>query len=405
VDDRSPVTDHTDAVLAGAREFLELYARETPDAASGTAGSRRRWDAVRAEVEATGTYRHTRAELVFGARVAWRQSVRCVGRIRWSSLIVRDARRVAEPDRVYRQLVRHLRFATHRGRIRSTLTVFAPDDPLGPRVRIWNEQLVRYAGWRAEPDGRSASSRAAGGGPLGDPRQAGFTELALRLGWTPPETRSRWDVLPWVVETRTVPPRVYPLPRRAVLEVPLTHPEYDWVRELDLRWYAVPVIANMRLHIGGVDYSAAPFNGFYLGDEIGSRNLADVDRYDQLPVLGARLGLPVHDERSLWRDRALVELNRAVLHSFDAARVSLADHHSEARHFMRFAAREQEAGRCAYADWSWINSHLAPPLTPTFHRLWTNEEHQPNFHLDPDARRRAAGEVAGPLLVELTGGS
>src|SRR5215471_14584886 len=86
VDDGSPVTDHTDAVLAGAREFLELYARETP---SGTADARRRWEAVRAEVEATGTYRHTRAELVFGARVAWRQSVRCVGRVRWSSLVVR----------------------------------------------------------------------------------------------------------------------------------------------------------------------------------------------------------------------------------------------------------------------------------------------------------------------------
>jgi nitric-oxide synthase len=402
VDDRSPVTDHTDAVLAGAREFLELYARETAGArvdgrsASSRAGvdGERRWDAVRAEVEATGTYRHTRAELVFGARVAWRQSVRCVGRVRWSSLVVRDARRVCDPDRVYRQLVRHLRFATHRGRIRSTLTVFAPDDRVGPRVRIWNEQLVRYAGWRGVDCG-----------VLGDPRQRGFTELAVRLGWTPPATRSRWDLLPWVVETRSAPPRVYPLPRRAVLEVALSHPEYDWVRELDLRWYAVPVIANMRLHIGGVDYSAAPFNGFYLGDEIGSRNLADADRYDQLPVLAARLGLPVHDERSLWRDRALVELNRAVLHSFDVARVSLADHHSEARHFMRFAAREQEAGRCAYADWSWINSHLAPPLTPTFHRLWTNEEHQPNFHLDPDARRRAAGEVAGPMLVELTGGS
>ena len=384
------MTDHTDAVLAGAREFLDLYAREVPDAGP----DQRRWDAVRAEVEATGTYRHTRAELAFGARVAWRHSVRCVGRVRWASLVVRDARRVADPDRVYRQLVRHLRFATHRGRVRSTLTVFAPDDRAGPRVRIWNEQLVRYAGWPR-----------ADAGVLGDPRQTGFTDLAVRLGWIPPATRSRWDVLPWVVETRTAPPRVFPLPRRAVLEVRLTHPEYDWVRELDLRWYAVPVIANMRLHIGGVDYSAAPFNGFYLGDEIGSRNLADADRYDQLPVLGARMGLATHDERSLWRDRALVELNRAVLHSFDAARVSLADHHSEARQFMRFAAREQEAGRCPYADWSWLNSHLAPPLTPTFHRRWTNEEHQPNFFLDPDARARAAGEVAGPLLVELTGGS
>jgi nitric oxide synthase oxygenase domain/subunit len=117
VDDRSPVTDDTDAVLAGAREFLELYARE---AAGARVDGARRWDAVRAEIEATGTYRHTRAELVFGARVAWRQSVRCVGRVRWSSLVVRDARRVRDPDRVYRQLVRHLRFATHRADLERT---------------------------------------------------------------------------------------------------------------------------------------------------------------------------------------------------------------------------------------------------------------------------------------------
>jgi nitric-oxide synthase len=385
--DGSAVTDHPDGVLDAAREFLQMYAREVHSVGPGLA---RRLDAVRAEVETTGTYRHTRDELVFGARVAWRQSVRCVGRARWAGLVVRDARRVSDPDRVYRQLVRHLRFATHRGRVRSALTVFAPDDATGPRVRVWNEQLIRYAGWR-DP----------GGGVLGDPRLAGFTDLATRLGWRPPARPSRWDVLPWVIETRIGGPRVFAVPRRAVLEVPLRHPELDWVRELDLRWYAVPVVANMRLHIGGVDYSAAPFNGFYLGDEIGSRNLADADRYDQLPVLAAGLGLATHDDRTLWRDRALVELNRAVVHSFDVAGVTLADHHSEARHFMRFAEREQRAGRCPYADWSWINSHLSPPLTPTFHRLWTNEEHQPNFWLDEGARRRAAGEVVGQPLADL----
>jgi nitric-oxide synthase len=385
MDGRSTVADQAEAVLAGAREFLELYHRE-----ARLDGFERRWHAVRAEVGATGTYRHTRAELVYGARVAWRQSVRCVGRARWAGLVVRDARRVADPDRVYRELARHLRFATHRGQIRSTLTVFAPDDPVGPRVRIWNEQLVRYAGW-ARPDGTV----------LGDRRLSGFAGLAQRLGWRPPSPPSRWDVLPWVVETRTSPLRVYGLPRRAVLEVALSHPDLPWLGELDLRWYAVPVIANMRLHIGGVDYSAAPFNGFYLGDEIGSRNLADADRYDQLPVLAGRMGLSTQDDRTLWRDRALVELNRAVLHSFDAARVRIADHHSEARHFMRFASREQAAGRCPYADWAWINSHVAPPLTPTFHRLWTNEEHQPNFWLDADAKRRAAGEAVGPYLRDL----
>jgi nitric-oxide synthase len=377
----------SDDLLTGARAFLELFYAEAPNT-NGTLAQR--WSTVRAEVDRMGSYWHTRDELTFGARVAWRQSVRCIGRARWASLVVRDARRVNQPGRVVRHLARHLGFATHRGRVRSTITVFAPDDHAGPRVRIWNEQLIRYAGWR-QPDGAV----------LGDPRMLGFTELALRLGWRPARQQSRWDVLPWLVETRHGPPRLYPLPRRAVLEVPIRHPDLDWFSDLDLRWYAVPVISHMRLHIGGINYSAAPFNGFYLGDEIGSRNLADPNRYNQLPTVAARMGLDTSSDRTLWRDRALLELNRAVLHSFDAARVSLADHHTEAEHFMRFAEREQAAGRCPYADWSWINSHISPPATPTFHRRWTNEEHQPNFWLDEEAKRRGAGEDVGPALTDL----
>jgi nitric-oxide synthase len=367
-----------------AREFLELFHRETPARAEALA---RRWAAVRAEIAATGSYRQTRAELVFGARVAWRNSVRCIGRVRWPTLVVRDARHVRRPAQVYRQLVRHLRFATNGGRIRSAITIFAPDDRHGPTVRIFNEQLVRYAGWPQ-----------AGGGVLGDPRYVGFTELALKLGWRPPRQPGRWDVLPWIIETATEDPRVLTVPQRAVLEVPISHPHHPWFADLDLRWLAVPVVANMRLHIGGIDYSAAPFNGFYLGDEIGSRNLADADRYDQTTAVATRLGLDTSSDRTLWRDRAVIELNHAVLHSFDTARVSITDHHHEARHFMRFAAMEEAAGRCPHADATWINSHPVPPQTPTFHRRWDATELQPNFWLDDDARDRAAGRWAGPGL-------
>jgi nitric-oxide synthase, bacterial len=376
----------TGALLDGAWEFLEKFHREVPG--SGSLGER--WAAVRTEIAATGTYRHTRAELIFGARVAWRNSVRCVGRIRWPALVVRDARHVRGIRRIYRELVRHLRFATNDGRIRSTITIFPPDDALGPRVRIWNEQLIRYAGW-TRPDGSV----------LGDPRYVGFTDLAVRLGWRPPTERGAWDLLPWVIETAHEPPRVLAVPRRAVLEVPIAHPEQPWLAGLALRWHAVPAIAHMRLHVGGIDYSAAPFNGFYLGDEIASRNLADAGRYDRVREVARGLNLPLGSDRTLWRDRAVVELNRAVLHSFDRAGVTMADHHSEARHFMRFAAREEAAGRCPYADWSWINAHPVPPQAPTFHRLWTNVEVQPNYWLDPDARARAAGRYSGPTLRRL----
>jgi nitric-oxide synthase, bacterial len=375
---------HVTTLLAAAHEFLGMFHRES---AGGPDALVRRWAEVQAEVARTGTYRHTRAELAFGARAAWRHSVRCVGRVRWPTLVVRDARHLHRPWQLYRQLAKHLRFATNNGRIRSTITIFAPDDEFGPRVRIFNEQLIRYAGW-SRPGAR----------PVGDPRYAQFTELATMLGWKPPKERGRWDVLPWIIETAKDEPRVFTVPRAAVLEVPISHPDHHWFAGLGLRWMAVPVISNMRLHIGGVDYSAAPFNGFYLGDEIGSRNLADTDRYDQVPAVAAGLDLDTSSDRSLWRDRGVIELNRAVLHSFDAAKVSIADHHTEARHFMRFASMEEAAGRCPYADATWINSHPAPPQTPTFHRIWDATEVQPNFWLDDDARDRAAGRWNGASL-------
>ena len=76
-----------------------------------------------------------------------------------------------------------------------------------------------------------------------------------------------------------------------VLEVPLVHPEFEWFADLRLRWHAVPAISNMPLSIGGITYPAAPFNGWYVGTEIGARNLADADRYDLLPVVAERMGL------------------------------------------------------------------------------------------------------------------
>lgn len=63
------------------------------------------------------------------------------------------------------------------------------------------------------------------------------------------------------------------------------------------------------------------------------------------PRIGRRLGLPVEDERSLWKDRALVELNRAVLWSFDDAGIKIADHHRESKRFMSFVAAEEKAHR------------------------------------------------------------
>jgi nitric-oxide synthase len=53
--------------------------------------------------------------------------------------------------------------------------------------------------------------------------------------------------------------------------------------------------------------------------------LIDVDRYDVAETVAARLGLDMSAEQTLWRDRAVIEINRAVLHSFAAVEATAAD--------------------------------------------------------------------------------
>ncbi|WP_405718338.1 nitric oxide synthase oxygenase [Streptomyces sp. NBC_01537] len=367
-------------VWESAQDFLLLRHREEPEA--GDPGLR--LAQVRAEIEATGSYRHTREELVFGARVAWRNSNRCIGRLYWNSLRVRDHRDTADAGGIAREAAEHLRIAAGLGRIRPVITVFAPDRPSRPGPRIWNEQLIRYAGY-ARP----------GGTVTGDPRNTGITEAALRLGW-PGGPGTAFDVLPLVVQGSGEQPQVFPLPRDAVREVPIVHPELEWLAEWGLRWYAVPAISNMCLEIGGVCYPAAPFNGWYMGTEIGARNLADRDRYDLLPRFAARLGLDTSTDRSLWKDRALVELNRAVLHSFDRAGATVTDHHTESRRFLAHIDREERRGRSVPADWSWIVPPISGSATGVFHRTFDNGQHSPAYVTHPQARALARGE---PLLA------
>ncbi|GAA2546204.1 nitric oxide synthase oxygenase [Winogradskya consettensis] len=331
---------------------------------------------VRAQIAATGGYVHTTEELSHGARMAWRNSSRCIGRLYWRSLQVLDRRRARTADEIFQLLVHHLQTAgggREQGRIRPVISIFAPAQPGRPHARVHNDQLIRYAGYRNE-----------NGGHVGDPAQIAFTEAVRRLGWR--GKGEAFDILPLAIDVPGQPVRLYDLPERAVLEVPLTHPEHGWFAELGLRWHAVPVISNMRLTIGGVNYPLAPFNGWYLGAEIGARNLADPDRYDMLPLVAQRLGLDTSRESSLWRDSALVELNRAVLWSYERAGVKITDHHTESRRFITHLRNEEKAGRPVPADWTWIVPPISGGLTPVFHRYYEELDLRPNFYPAEDTR-------------------
>lgn len=341
-----------------ALAFLEQFYVET-----GELGRGQRLAQVRRQWHEEGRWSPTKAELTFGARVAWRNSTRCIGRLFWPSLQVRDLRHVTEPDAVFEHLLSHLQDAFCGGHIQSILSVF------GEGVRVLNPQLIRYAGYR-QP----------GGAVVGDPENADLTEYLQGLGWQGAGTP--FDALPLAIWS-SGQVRLYPLPEWAVREVAIEHPEYPQIAALGLKWHALPVISDATLELGGLKFHCAPFNGWYVQTEIAARDLADEHRYNALPSVARALGLDTRHPRSLWRDRALLELNVAVLHSFRQAGVKMVDHHSAAEQFTRFQDREARAGREVRGRWSWLISPMSPATSPIWGQRFNAREHSPHFVRPP----------------------
>lgn len=62
---------------------------------------------------------------------------------------------------------------------------------------------------------------------------------------------------------------------------------FDWFTELGLRWYALPAVSSMLFDVGGIQFTATTFSGWYMSTEIGSRNLCDTNRRNMLEVSSA----------------------------------------------------------------------------------------------------------------------
>lgn len=336
-------------------EFLTLYKQET--------GKTEEWLQQRLQQAQQPDFQLTTEELTFGARIAWRNSNKCIGRLFWNSLTVFDRREILAPQQIFEALIAHIDFATNAGKIRPAISVFNQK-----RVRIWNHQLIRYAGYETK------------NGIIGDSDSVAFTKICEQLGWG--GARTNYDILPLVIQVDDAPPQVFEIPKEAVLEVNITHPDYDF-GDLHMQWYAVPIISGMRFTIAGEDYQAAPFNGWYMGTEIGARNLADDYRYNFLPEVARVVGLDTTRHATLWKDRALVELNLAVLHSYKQAGVSIVDHHTAAQQFELFKQQEQANHRDVTGNWVWLVPPLSPATTSIYHQPIENKVKKPNYFYQP----------------------
>lgn len=122
---------------------------------------------------------------------------------------------------------------------------------------------------------------------------------------------------------------------------------FDWFADLGLKWYCLPAVSGMMFDCGGIQFTACPFNGWYMSSEIGCRNLCDTYRYNVLDVCDNflanhaytiilniyftdtwsynfqevldRMKIELKNYGFLKKDRALVEVNLAVLYSFQVS--------------------------------------------------------------------------------------
>ncbi|XP_032680802.1 nitric oxide synthase, salivary gland [Odontomachus brunneus] len=340
-------------ILIHAKDFLEQYF--TSIRRLNSDAHRTRWESVQREVMSTGTYQLTETELVFGAKLAWRNAARCIGRIQWSKLQVFDCRYVTTTSGMFEALCNHVKYSTNKGNIRSAITIFPQRTDGKHDYRVWNQQLINYAGYK-NPDGTI----------LGDPASVEFTEVCMKLGWK--GARTRFDILPLVLSANGHDPDYFDIPSDLVLEVPLNHPTYDWFEKLNLKWFAVPAVSGMVFDCGGLVFTAAPFNGWYMSTEIGSRDLCDTQRYNMLETIATNMGLDTRTSTSLWKDKAMIEANVAVLHSFQMKNVTIVDHHTASESFMKHYENEMRLRNGCPADWLWIVPPISGSATAVFHQ-------------------------------------
>ncbi|GMH32248.1 hypothetical protein BSKO_00082 [Bryopsis sp. KO-2023] len=355
-------------LLREAMEFQDLFHNEmgsTPDVKS------HRKEEILASIEKTGTYTHSFEELQHGARVAWRNAPKCSNRKVWNELQLLDRRDVTTNEGMFEACLEHLKMAQKNMVTDTFITVFPPAKPgdrkSGPRV--WNDQLIRYAAYRQE-DGMI----------VGDRGNLGFTDMVTtRFRWGAGKEKTMFDFLPMVFQANSEePPQCFDIPETYVLEIEIFDPEYPWLGDLGLKWYAVPAVSNMQLEVGGIVYTAAPFNGWYADTEI-VRDFADEGRYNMLPRIAKLMGLDVNRNSALWKDEAMLALNKAVLNSFQHSGFGMVDHHSLMSGFFDWYSKEKRDRGFCTGNWKWI----IPPLTASACRGYLHLNKMTEYTLKP----------------------
>jgi len=196
-----------------------------------------RWQQVEADFAATGRVAHTAEELAFAARLAWRNSTRCVGRLYWEGLAA--ARLPPRPPHgevpCWTAIWGHIEWRLTAAACVPSSTVFPPRESRWRGPRVWSPQLFRY-------DGRLPRRRRR---VLAIRQRPELTDVAIApisLAAACPRA-SAFDLLAgWIVQAAAKRPvwrRIRAAPRARISE---RASQLALVRGSEPEWYACPAV-------------------------------------------------------------------------------------------------------------------------------------------------------------------
>ena len=111
-----------------------------------------RWNCVKSSITLNGYFSLTNDELVHSAKYAWRNSSKCIGRMHWKSLVVKDCRDCSSLDEMFKRICEHIIESSNNGRNIPMISIFPQKLPGKPDpFRIWNPTVIMYAGYQ-DPD-------------------------------------------------------------------------------------------------------------------------------------------------------------------------------------------------------------------------------------------------------------
>lgn len=99
------------------------------------------------------------------------------------------------------------------------------------------------------------------------------------------------------------------------------------------------------------------------------------------------MGLDTRNPTSLWKDKTMVEMNIAVLHSFQLKNVTIVDHHTASESFMKHLDNENKLRNGCPADWLWIVPPMSGSATPVYHQEMLSYILKPSFDYQEPAQK------------------